>query len=211
MSFLWTKRNFSRVGIIFIRRPICIEHADLKAESGAAQIRGTEKPFKTHLRTWLVQTITGCWLFSMLSLTWRTQCTHSQSPHRFCIRRSKIHDLSCSDWVTRQQIKIIEEEFSSKMTYLIDVCSVPPSCTPNAIAGTKKPPGALVEEIPDGTRHWKHKGSRVRHGAKMSHLHQLMEYLIKVFLLLVPTPEPSGSRHVSKNYGLFWTWWFRDK
>lgn len=53
-----------------------------------------------YLRTWFVQTITGCWLFSMLSLTCRTQCTHSQSPERLCSLSSRIHDLSCSDCVT---------------------------------------------------------------------------------------------------------------
>jgi hypothetical protein len=58
------------------------------------------KEKSAYLRTWFVQTMTGCWLFSMLSLTCRTQCTHNQSPDRRWSRNSKMHDRSCSDCVT---------------------------------------------------------------------------------------------------------------
>lgn len=58
------------------------------------------KMTKTHLSTWFVQTITGCWLASCPSLTWSTTCTHKKSPDRFCILTNNIQDRSCSDCVT---------------------------------------------------------------------------------------------------------------
>jgi len=48
-----------------------------------------------------VLTMTGCWLFSMLSLTCNTQCIQSQSPVAlFCTLASSMQERSCSDCVT---------------------------------------------------------------------------------------------------------------
>lgn len=56
--------------------------------------------FNTHLSTWFVQTITGCWLLSWLSRTCSTTCAQTNVPDRRCICTNRIHDRSCSDWVT---------------------------------------------------------------------------------------------------------------
>lgn len=56
--------------------------------------------YKTYLNTWFVQTITGCWLESWLSLTCRTTCTQIKSPSLRCICTNNMQERSCSDCVT---------------------------------------------------------------------------------------------------------------
>lgn len=53
-------------------------------------------------------TMTGCWLFSMLSLTCNTQCIQSQSPVAlFCTLAKSMQERSCSDCVTGIQSYVI--------------------------------------------------------------------------------------------------------
>lgn len=56
-----------------------------------------------YLNTWFVQTITGCWFESWLSLTCSTTCTHIKSPSLCCIWTKSMQDRSCSDCVTTKK------------------------------------------------------------------------------------------------------------
>ena len=68
-------------------------------------LHGQKSKFKTYLRTWLVQTITGDWECSKFSLTWSTVWTHIQVPSCFWSRNNRMHDRSFSDCVTVWRIQ----------------------------------------------------------------------------------------------------------
>lgn len=86
------------------RLPITFITIDFLSRIDTVRINGTklrgELLWVAYLSTWLVATMSGCWLLSMFSLTWRTQWTQSQDPSLRWTHTSTIQDLSCSLWLT---------------------------------------------------------------------------------------------------------------
>lgn len=74
-----------------------------------AHLRSIKKCMRyTYLSTWLVHTITDCWVVSVPSLICRTTCSHNHCPELSCSLNRIMQDLSCSDCVTKsRKTKII--------------------------------------------------------------------------------------------------------